>query len=104
MATHNTPDPKINRRGTSCRVFGKDFPSMAHAARYYDISPTWVREMVSKGINEDVSRESVRKVWKAANDNIRPMDEDERQAAKNREKTNNNDKKDQNNTKPEGKT
>lgn len=64
MATHNTPDPKINRRGTSCRVFGKDFPSMAHAARYYDISPTWVREMVSKGINEDVSRESVRKTWR----------------------------------------
>ncbi len=77
---------------------------MGDAARDYDISRTGVREMVSKGINQDVSRESVRKVWKAANDNIRPMDEDERQAAKNREKTNNNDKKDQNNTKPEGKT
>jgi len=48
---------------------------MAHAARYYDISPTWVREMVSKGINQDVSRESVRKVWKAANDNSSPSDE-----------------------------
>jgi hypothetical protein len=48
---------------------------MAHAARYYDISHSWVREMVTKGINQDVSRESVRKVWKAANDNSSPSDE-----------------------------
>jgi hypothetical protein len=35
---------------------------------------------------------------------IRPMTDEERQAAKNREKANQKDKKGQNNTKPEGKT
>lgn len=75
MVKHNTPKPTIAKKGITCRVFGKDFPSMAHAARYYDISHSWVREMVTKGINQDVSRESVRKVWKAANDNSSPSDE-----------------------------
>ena len=65
MAAHNTPNPTITRQGVRCRLFGKDFISISEAARHYDISPSWVREMVAKGINQDVSRESVRKVWKA---------------------------------------
>lgn len=58
-----TTDRKL-KPGKSCRLFGKDFKSMMEAARHFNISHSWVREMVHKGINQETSRESVRKVWK----------------------------------------
>jgi len=63
LAKHFCPDPSIDKSGVTCRLFGKDFQSMAHAARYYDISYTWVREIVARGDHENTDRDAIRKNW-----------------------------------------
>ena len=64
MPKHLHPNPTQKQTGKKCRLFGKDFSSMSEAARYYNISHTWVRQMVKNGYNQDVPREAVRKTWR----------------------------------------
>lgn len=64
MPKHICPNPTVNKPGVACRLFGRDFPSMAHAARYYDISHAWVREIVARGDHKETDREAIRKKWK----------------------------------------
>lgn len=64
MPKHLHPNPSLKQKGKQCRLFGKDFNSMSEAARHYNISHTWVRQMVKQGYNQDVPRESVRKSWR----------------------------------------
>ena len=64
MPKHFCTNPTLQQKGVACRLFGKDFKSMADAARYFDISHSWVREIVSRGDHKETDRESIRKNWK----------------------------------------
>lgn len=71
MPKNRIPFTSIKKPGNHCRLFGKDFVSMSEAARHFDISLSWVREMVAKGINEDCDREDVRKHWKKSHSTLK---------------------------------
>jgi len=66
MPKHHCPNPSLQQKGVSCRLFGKDFKSMADAARHFDISYTWVREIIARGDHAETDRDSIRKQWKKA--------------------------------------
>lgn len=46
-------EPTQKHKGRTCRLYGKDFRSIAEAARYYGISWTWAREQIDKGHNTE---------------------------------------------------
>ena len=60
LAIHRHPKVKIKQRQTPCRLYGEDFINMSEAARHFDLSLSWVREMVHKGINQDIPRSETR--------------------------------------------
>ena len=49
--------------GIQCRLFGRDFPSVAEAARHHQISHSWARELVHAGKHQNTCRDSVRNNW-----------------------------------------
>ena len=46
-------EPTIKQKQIRCRLFGKDFDSVAQASRYYRISYTWAKDMVHSGRNKE---------------------------------------------------
>lgn len=46
-------EPTQKQQGVSCRLYGKDFRSIAEAARYWKISYTWARQQVVNHHNRD---------------------------------------------------
>ena len=46
-------EPTRKKVGKSCRLYGKDFRSIAEAARFYGISWTWAREQINNGRNTE---------------------------------------------------
>ena len=46
-------EPTYFQLGKPCRLFGKDFQSVAQAARHWGISYSWAREMIDKGMHEE---------------------------------------------------
>ena len=46
-------EPTIKQKQIRCRLFGKDFDSVAAASRYYRISYSWAKEMVHAGRNQE---------------------------------------------------
>lgn len=55
--------PTLIQRGRACRLYGKDFHNMASAARYWDISLSWVREQVDKNQNSEEFPPKARKKY-----------------------------------------
>ena len=41
------------QKGRRCRLFGNNFDSIAQAARHEDISYSWAREMINKGMHQE---------------------------------------------------
>ncbi len=46
-------EPTIRKRGIPCRLFGKNFYSVAQAARHEGISYSWAKEMIDKGMHKE---------------------------------------------------
>ena len=46
-------EPTLKQKQIRCRLFGKDFDSIAAAARYYSISYSWAKEMIHAGRNKE---------------------------------------------------
>lgn len=51
------------KQGINCRLFGRDFVSVAQAARYWRLSYHYAHEMVTAGRHRDTDRDSIRKRW-----------------------------------------
>ena len=50
-------EPTQKQQGVSCRLYGKDFRSIAEAARYWKISYTWAREQITQHRHRDTKPE-----------------------------------------------
>lgn len=59
-------EPTIKQRGRPCRLHGKDFKSIADAARYFNVNYSWAAEQVQKGMN----RENFPKKYKVKKDEM----------------------------------
>ena len=59
-------EPTVKQRGRPCRLHGKDFNSIADAARYFNENYSWAAEQVQKGMN----RESFPKKYKVKKDEM----------------------------------
>lgn len=46
-------EPTQKQQGVSCRLYGKDFRSIAEAARHWKISYTWARNQIINDYNRD---------------------------------------------------
>tara|TARA_Y100001938_G_scaffold144127_1_gene218192 strand:- start:208 stop:423 length:216 start_codon:yes stop_codon:yes gene_type:complete len=44
-------EPTVKQRGKACRLHGKDFKSIADAARHWKVDYSWAAEQVSRGMN-----------------------------------------------------
>lgn len=76
----------ITQRGRPCRLFGRDFISMSQAARYYNLSHSFTREMVNDGRHKEGDRDDIRRNW--VNKHISQMTPEERERAKEKEEAN----------------
>ena len=46
-------EPTLFQVGKFCRLFGKNFYSVAQAARHWGISYSWAREMIDNGMHQE---------------------------------------------------
>ena len=46
-------EPAQKQRGRACRLHGKDFKSIADAARYFNVNYSWAAEQVNRGMNRE---------------------------------------------------
>ena len=44
-------EPTQQQRGRACRLHGKDFKSIADAARHFNVNYSWAAEQVNRGMN-----------------------------------------------------
>ena len=54
-------EPTQKQQGVSCRLYGKDFRSIAEAARYWKISYTWAREQITQHRHRETKPEVQRR-------------------------------------------
>ncbi len=60
MVKHLHPNPKQKQVGVKCKLFGKEFNSIADAARYFNISHSWARECVLNDKHKDTLPEIIK--------------------------------------------
>ncbi len=59
-------EPTQLQVGKFCRLFGKDFHSVAQAARHWGISYSWAREMIDKGMHlEEKPKRQIHKGYRS---------------------------------------
>ncbi len=46
-------EPTQKQRGRACRLHGKDFKSIADAARHWKVDYSWAAEQVNRGMNRE---------------------------------------------------
>jgi hypothetical protein len=56
-------EPTQQQKGRACRLHGKDFKSIADAARHWNVNYSWAAEQVSKGWNKEGFPQKYRKSY-----------------------------------------
>jgi|TARA_B100001939_G_scaffold122278_1_gene106004 hypothetical protein len=54
-------EPTLKQKQKECRLYGKDFISVAEAARYWSITYAWAAEQVRNGWNQETFPPKARK-------------------------------------------